>query len=50
MTGLNGGVGHFSALRSCQTQVQVPSYLNNTELSRVGFPRLSSWLCEGQRC
>lgn len=49
MTGLNEGVRHL-ALRSCQTQVQVPSYLNNTELSRVGFPRLSSWLCEGQRC
>lgn len=50
VTGLNEGVGRFSSLRSCQTQVQAPSYLNNTKWGRVGFPRLSSWLCEGQRC
>lgn len=50
MTGLNKGVRHSSPLRSCRTQVRAPSYLNNTERGRVGFPRLSSWLCEGQRC
>lgn len=40
----------FSYLTSCWTQAQAPSYLNNTERGRVGFPRLSNWLCERQRC
>lgn len=43
-------IGCFLPLGRCQTQAQAPSYLNHPKRGRVGFPRLHSWLRQGQGC